>query len=614
MWAIFLACGPVGGLLSSWRNICAQPPFPSYLLRRVAGMCLANPSAVFNRCAESLEQGRRLENLSWRLWNRATLQCESKPQFPDTPTADPPRSLAHSKTDVPDLSASLDTVATDESEHDPPQRAPSPAVHIAGLTSCQSSVDSLSSSRGRAKPISSQKLQSMVMDIKKTLKDEKPSLPASVHEAVPAICTPRLQRSSPTPTPESRQQQNAEPTSPRRQSEQRSSQSSTSTVPLSSPEGMERSRTSDSQTSAELIVPNSVVRGFVPKAISSHRIATQSTAQPQSPKQPVSAAVPIKSAMRSAQAEQPKNGFMLGVSSGDESSIDDKALQPRQSSLTAALKGRLGGVKKTTSFKEVVEVAPASARDDEAAIESDDEEEEDEDSEEEEPDEEGDVSESAIEDDDEDSDWEDSVTDSGAASPPDRPLFQRVDSKANLVSRRSLLTTQLHESERAQALAGLAQRSQPALRRTKGSMLSGPSVVSPTSNDEEDNEEDESALEMSGTNPAAASRARPIVRPPPNARDRPLSPRTTRRHMLASELTESLRKHLLWERQQKTTTVNALKRRHTAHDVTNLKGFPGEAEKKGHGYKKAAAADGDTSKTNSWNAYVDHGEYHSRGW
>ncbi|OWP02232.1 hypothetical protein B2J93_5619 [Marssonina coronariae] len=45
--------------------------------------------------------------------------------------------------------------------------------------------------------------------------------------------------------------------------------------------------------------------------------------------------------------------------------------------------------------------------------------------------------------------------------------------------------------------------------------------------------------------------------------------------MLASELTVSLRQHLLWERKQKSQTANAvLKRRHTAQDVANLRQYP----------------------------------------
>src|SRR5690606_12482717 len=54
-----------------------------------------------------------------------------------------------------------------------------------------------------------------------------------------------------------------------------------------------------------------------------------------------------------------------------------------------------------------------------------------------------------------------------------------------------------------------------------------------------------------------------------------LSPRTTRRNMLATELTESLRRNLLRERQQKSSTANAvLKRRHKSTDVANLKQYP----------------------------------------
>ncbi|KAH8646432.1 hypothetical protein BGZ61DRAFT_501316 [Ilyonectria robusta] len=50
-----------------------------------------------------------------------------------------------------------------------------------------------------------------------------------------------------------------------------------------------------------------------------------------------------------------------------------------------------------------------------------------------------------------------------------------------------------------------------------------------------------------------------------------LSPHTTRRNMLATELTESLRRHLLWERQQKSSTADAvLSRSHTSDNMTHL--------------------------------------------
>ena len=65
---------------------------------------------------------------------------------------------------------------------------------------------------------------------------------------------------------------------------------------------------------------------------------------------------------------------------------------------------------------------------------------------------------------------------------------------------------------------------------------------------------------------------RPIAVPPPSNEQvyaMAHSPRTTRRHMLSTELTESLRKNLLWERQQKNTTVNAFLKRQAA-SMANL--------------------------------------------
>lgn len=84
--------------------------------------------------------------------------------------------------------------------------------------------------------------------------------------------------------------------------------------------------------------------------------------------------------------------------------------------------------------------------------------------------------------------------------------------------------------------------------------------------------------------------------------------------MLTTELTESLRKHLLWERQQKNSTNNAvLKRRHTSTDVKNLKNYPGESQPTALPTVKENAAKGNNSWTTN---YFDTGlqEYHERGW
>jgi hypothetical protein len=95
--------------------------------------------------------------------------------------------------------------------------------------------------------------------------------------------------------------------------------------------------------------------------------------------------------------------------------------------------------------------------------------------------------------------------------------------------------------------------------------------------------------------------------------------------MLATELTESLRRHLLWERQQKSATANAfLKRRHTAHDVKNLQEYPGQkGPHRATGAAGSSAAgdsharDKDLAKNGSWTNYTtDYGpwEYHVKGW
>jgi hypothetical protein len=260
--------------------------------------------------------------------------------------------------------------------------------------------------------------------------------------------------------------------------------------------------------------------------------------------------------------------------------------------------------KKVASFSDEVATrtirpskSPLSA--DEDAIETDDE-----------------VSESAIED-DEDSDWEDSITESGTASIDERPeMFQRVDSRPNLVSRRSLLTMMMHQPAKMN-MNGNAFRSSPALQRSRLTSPNGPSIpTSPPENDEE-------SLTMRGPD---VPRSKPIGMKTPGPGSVAHSPRTTRRNMLATELTESLRRHLLWERQQKSATANAFKRRHTTHDMKNLQEYPGPKgphQAPGGGPSGTAdtnaanQASKDLAKNGSWTNYAtDFGpwEYHVKGW
>ena len=87
--------------------------------------------------------------------------------------------------------------------------------------------------------------------------------------------------------------------------------------------------------------------------------------------------------------------------------------------------------------------------------------------------------------------------------------------------------------------------------------------------------------------------------------------------MLTTELTESLRKHILWERQQKNVTANAaLKRRHTSHDVKNLRQYPGEKAKDRLAPVRESSMNCSLSSDKNNGTVYDQGlqEYHETGW
>ena len=218
------------------------------------------------------------------------------------------------------------------------------------------------------------------------------------------------------------------------------------------------------------------------------------------------------------------------------------------------------------------------------------------------------VDESAIDDDDDSSDWEDSPGDSGKSS-MEEFNFERVEI-ADLTSRRSLITLMLAQNDRSQRQGPGASQSVSAVHRARTN-LNGPSMVhSPNDSD------DAALMMMRATRPppmrpineVPRSSAQPIMTNTTSMHHQAaLSPRTTRRNMLATELTESLRRHLLWERSQKTSTANAvLKRRHTSHDVANLKQYP----------ERPYMKDNDINAS-SWDQYFNREAftgYHTQGW
>lgn len=281
---------------------------------------------------------------------------------------------------------------------------------------------------------------------------------------------------------------------------------------------------------------------------------------------------------------KPKKMFQIGGSSEEESSLKSALASPRDAKLAVP--------KKNASFANHLTTTIPSASS--SAIAEDDEE----------------ISydESAIESDDDE--WEDSNEDSGANSVDDKTLFQRVDSKANLTSRRSLITLALEQNQRRGNLGGIASRSTPAIpNRNNRVPFTGPSLVS-SPNDSDDApltmKRQPRAGPMRSINeiPRSTALPKPIMTTAPNGISQQplaLSPRTTRRNMLATELTESLRRDLLHERSQ-------LKRRHTATNVANLKQYPQQA------YMNKGNNDINASSWNEDFSRDTFGGYHSKGW
>lgn len=504
-----------------------------------------------------MEDGKRLENLSWRVWNRELLCCEPQPQLTVTPAIDvaTPRPA---KSDVPELSASVDSAISDTSDHGEDfRRSP---IQFGAMAATHDEIDPIQCmSRGKEKHITSIGLEKMVSSIQE--QDEPWPLPSSITDAIPPV--PLCTKTTPRPA------------SPSLHTSLRSSGSSASTAPQSSPESdCSALENAASDTSAELSSSHSVVRGFSLNVSSSYRSNTHLAA-------PQPTAVPIQH-IKASDDKKSKVAFSLGGgSSGDEgSSFEERMSGQRQSSLTAGLQRPLHN-KKQTSFKDEL-ASRATSHLNEDVFEDSDEEAEDESAVEEDED---------NDDDDDGSDWEDDGSENGEPE-DDKQLFKRIDSKPNLVSRRSLLTTMMNETDRAAAFQNMAVQSTPALRRSRRSSPNGPTLGNAPQDD------------PNVTLPPTMTKSKPIIMTTSNTHPPALSPRTTRRNMLASEMTESLRKHLLWERQQIGTTAKAvLKRRHTAYDVTKLNDYP---EKEGQ-----------TSKNNSWNHFYDQGlvsDPNAAGW
>ncbi|CAI0647446.1 unnamed protein product [Colletotrichum noveboracense] len=201
------------------------------------------------------------------------------------------------------------------------------------------------------------------------------------------------------------------------------------------------------------------------------------------------------------------------------------------------------------------------------------------------------VDDSAIDDADDSSDWEDSIEDRNKSSIDEKTFFQRVDSKPNLTSRRSLITLMIDQEARTGHSAHPSLAASPSDSDDPPLMMKRGSRSSP----------------LKSTTEVPRSAAQPIPTTASHSHLQvALTPRTTRRNMLATELTESLRRVLLWERQQVSSTANAvLKCRHISYEVANLKQYP-----------EKAYIDKEEDFIDVPQYYYNHyfNGYHSRGW
>ncbi|BFZ59638.1 hypothetical protein YB2330_000652 [Saitoella coloradoensis] len=472
---------------------------------------------VFTKCKENLENGRRLENLSWRLWYREALMYDH-----DDDSTQITATATHSKSenDLPELSRSIDSIAS-EATHVVAAAAPAltakpvrptltrnlsskrhltpESFHklVTGLGPVGADAESW---KAMAKKNGQQQASSAPGKQVTTVKDEK----TKEVEAIAASVKSGFSKAS-TSFP---------------------ADASTKSLAMS----VRTSAKDESKEDDAPMMASSVVRGFELPKVSALAF------KPSFP-------TPVPVVARPATEKK----FFI-KSTPSDSETDSDAERRRRQQCTVQQKK----TEKRTSFKEEKEIIKCAQ---DSAIASDSEEEEDEDDDgavfEDTSDEEDDAG------DEDDGDWEDSEeTGSVGSSVEDRAKVRFGKSeRPGLPSRRSMLSALLVKRD---AIKEGGSRSDSSKSSKQSSPISSPCATRKAA----------SVNEVPQTISAMK-----IKRPSSTQSDQvALSPRTTRRNMLATELSESLRRNLLWERQQKHMTSNAvLKRRATsAMDVSEM--------------------------------------------
>jgi len=496
---------------------------------------VSNP-LVFTKCAQHLENGRRLENISWRLWYQEAHFFDDPSQKKPSPVSFDQKSttlLPSPSVAASDRSESVDPASTqghvvdhditsavsDTESHANAQpsftrresSSRRPSVKHFSTDSFKSLIESLEPPTAELEKWKAQKATNR-RDSDHSVEATKQVQPVEIPVAAPAVPTD-------IPQPRSRLM----------------SESHGSASPVSS---------SMSARSLQR-VSSSIVRGFTPENPSiSRRLPPPE---------------PEKSEHAPAPENQKRPKFFIASSLSD--SEDEYTVVPNtsivitkpatKSSLSppAMKRAASNGSAKKTHFDEVVDtkILPEPPTD---ASEDEDED-------------------SAVMSDDEDDDWEDSQSDiENAATEPgfDEHLFDKRED-THPTSGPSILSN-LFKSKSDYNLSSQAYRHNNNFARTHAP----PTPPTPRPLQPISPQPERSGLRIPQLNTGLDATAS--------------SPRTLRKRMLATELSESLRRNLLWERQHRSVANNtaaALKRRHTSNDLARLKDFPEGLSGKGDG-------------------------------
>lgn len=471
---------------------------------------------VFAKCAENLENGRRLENLSWRLWYRTALLCHEDTLFYTNVSKSSPtmmhRSSGYLKNknqDLPELSLSIESVSSLD-EHE-----------VKGQVSDNYDASKMSvfvqkhSKRPNTMQyVSPGRFQKMITDLS-SLKVETEKWKIDHNKA---MLRQSLHKKSISSSPKTNPLHSIPPNDSYLRFNQVSSSSGSN-------------HHSSLATQTAITHPDMTEYGVNnhDDNISEFYINKTSHETPLHPHHSIQKQEPLEKVdkMFFIQETLPSESYIKTPSKNDMTS--STTLESYQSTVKSA---------KHISFEKSADISSSGTSNSQQlecnTINSVD-----------------------------DGDWDSMYDSSNSSSVNEKPIFQKIDtrlSKLQIHPRPSLLSFMLQNKTDGN-LTNSCSKSSPAISLSQTSA----SFIIPKN------------IPQNNRHPTTAhimDLYLPVV-----------SPRTIRRNMFATELSESLRRNLLWERQQRTSTAfRTLKRRHTANDVTKLNDFPIQSSNENHDF------------------------------